>query len=183
MNHFSGDNCCSESIYTDWFILLFVIGLLVGVIKDMYQFGRRRFFSSASNCLTVAIVTFFILHYVIWWTAAQNILNDGVKTREGLVKHHSHKGLLFSEGFICVGVLLAFFYNLSFMQANPSIGPLLRAFIEMLIDVGKFSLYFFFIFLAFVVSFTKLYTQYLAGIRYVTQNQGNSTIGEGAIRR
>ena len=183
MNHFSGDNYCSQSLYTDWFIVFFVIGLLVGVIKDMYQFGRRRFFSNASNCLTVAIVTFFILHYVIWWTSAQDILNEGFKRREGFVKHHSYRGLLISEGFICVGVLLAFFHNLFFMQANPSIGPLLRALIEMLIDVAKFFLYFFFIYLAFAVSFTKLYTQYLAGKRYFRQNQGNTTIDEGGISR
>ena len=133
--------------------------------------------------MNVAIVTFFSLHYVIWWTIAEKILNDGVKTPEGFVKHHSHKGLLISEGFISVGVLLAFIHNLFFLQANPSIGPLLRAFIEMLIDVAKFFLYFFFIFLAFAVSFTKLYTQYLAGKRYFSQNQGNSMIDQGANRR
>ena len=153
------------------------------VVKDLYQFGRRRFFSDAFNCMAVAIVTFFIPHYVIWWATALEILSDGVKTKEGFLEHPSHKGLLISEGFLSVGVLLAFFYNLSFMQANPTIGPLLRAFIEMLIDVAKFFLYFFFIFLAFAVSFTKLYTQYLAGKRYFTQNQGNSTIHRDALRR
>lgn len=167
------------SIY-DWFILLFVIGFVVEVVKDLYQFGRQRFLSDAFNCMTVAIVTFFISHYVIWWVTAQEILSDGVKTKEEFLEHPSHKGLLISEGFISVGVLLAFFYNLSFMQANPSIGPLLHAFIEMLIDVAKFFLYFFFIFLAFAVSFTKLYTQYFAGKRYFTRNQGNSTIGRDA---
>ena len=183
VNHFSSDIYCSESLYTDWFILFFVIGLLVGVIKDLYQFGRRRFFSFPCNCMTVAIVTFFSLHYVIWWTTAETILNDGIKTSEGFVKHPPHKGLLISEGFISVGLLLAFIHNLSFMQANPTIGPLLRAFVEMLIDVAKFFLYFFFIFLAFAMSFTKLYTQYLAGKRYFTQNQGNSMIDQGANRR
>ena len=174
---------CSQSLYTDWFILLFVIGFVAEVIKDLYQFGRRRFFSDAFNCMTVAIVTFFICHYVIWWVAAREMLRDGVKTQEGFFEHPSHNGLLISEGFISVGVILAFFYNLSFMQANPSIGPLLHAFIEMLIDVVKFFLYFFFIFLAFAVSCTKLYTQYLAGKRYFTQNQGNSTIYKDARRR
>ncbi|XP_044173394.1 short transient receptor potential channel 4-like isoform X2 [Acropora millepora] len=171
----------SRSSTYDWFILLFVIGFVVEVVKDLYQFGRRRFFSDTFNCMAVAIVTFFIPHYIIWWVTAREILSDGVKTKEEFLEHPSHEGLLISEGFISVGVLLAFFYNLSFMQANPSIGPLLRAFVEMLIDVAKFFLYFFFIFLAFAVSFTKLYTQYLAGIRSFTQNQGNSTIGRDAL--
>ena len=152
------------------------------VIKDLYQFGRRRFFSDTFNCMAVAIVTFFIPHYVIWWVTTREILSDGVKTKEEFLEHPS-QGLLISEGFISVGVLLAFFYNLSFMQANPTIGPLLHAFIEMLIDVAKFFLYFVFIFLAFAVSFTKLYTQYLAGKRSFTQNQGNSTIGRDALMR
>ncbi|KAK2565984.1 Short transient receptor potential channel 5 [Acropora cervicornis] len=155
------------SIY-DWFILLFVIGLLVGVIKDLYQFGRRRFFSYPCNCMTVAIVTFFSLHYVIWWTTAEKILNDGVKTSEGFVKHPPHKGLLISEGFISVGVLLAFIHNLSFMQANPTIGPLLRAFVEIL---GK-SLW---------VTFWALFGQIDLGFFHVKEKGFESITNAGII--
>ena len=56
---------------------------------------------------------------------------------------------------------MAFVHNLSFFQANTSIGPLLNAFIQMLIDVAKFFVYFFFFFLAFAVSLTELYAVYV----------------------
>lgn len=68
--------------------------------------------------------------------------------------------MLVSYCFLAVGILLAFAQNLSFIQANSTTGPLLHAFIQMLIDVAKFFLYFVFVFLAFAVSFTKLYLQY-----------------------
>ena len=134
--------------------------------------------------MTVAIVTFFISHYVIWWVTVQEIKSDGVKTKEEFLKHPSREGLLVSEGFISVGVLLAFFYNLSFMQANPSIGPLLHAFTEMLVDVGKFFLYFSFIFLAFGVSVNNLITQFVVAVRLLeAQEQGNSTMDYDAFMR
>lgn len=43
---------------------------------------------------------------------------------------------------------------------------MLNAFIQMLIDAAKFFFYFGFVFLAFAVSFTKLYSQYNAAKEY-----------------
>ena len=78
--------------------------------------------------------------------------------------------MLSSECFITLGVLLAFMRNFSFIQANASTGPLLHAFIRMLIDVAKFFLYFVFVFVAFAISFTKLYHQYVAAKAFLQQN-------------
>lgn len=68
--------------------------------------------------------------------------------------------MLVSYCVFSVAILLAFAQNLSFIQANSNTGPLLQAFIRMLIDAAKFFLYFIFVFVAFAVSFAKLYLQY-----------------------
>ena len=172
MSQFPGDNYCSGSLYTESFIIFFYIGLAVGFIKDLYQLGRRRFFSNVYNYIILAIVSLFSCHHLLWW-----LLSDGtpldLETELEFAIPSSPRSLLFSQGFRSVSILVAFFYNLSFMQANPRIGPLLHTFTEMLVDVGKFFLYFSFIFLAFGVSFNNLITQFVVA---VTQEQGNSTI-------
>ena len=80
--------------------------------------------------------------------------------------HPAYTIMLISECFLAVAILLAFVQNFSFIQANASTGPLLHAFIEMPIDVTKFFLYFIFVFLAFAVSFTKLYLQHERAKQY-----------------
>ena len=151
--------------HADWVVVLFVIGLLVDVIRDLYQQGRVRFFSNRYNCIAVMIVTFFVLHYIIWW-AGRVALTHSVNSLEDFANQRSYRIMLLSECFLAVAVLLAFVQNFSFIQANSSTGPLLHAFTQMLMDVGKFFLYFAFIFLAFAVSFTKLYMQYWTAKQY-----------------
>ncbi|XP_068688951.1 transient receptor potential-gamma protein-like isoform X2 [Montipora foliosa] len=165
----------SHYAFNDWLVLSFIIGLLVDVIKDLYDFGIRSFFSHVSNRMALATVVFFVSHYIIWWSAWAVMSRDGVHSPEHYANHELHDIMLVSEGVLAIGILLAFFHNLSFMQASSSIGPLLGAFVEMMYDVGKFALYFFFIFLGFAVSFTKLYTQYLAGRSYFLSQVENAT--------
>ena len=145
------------------------------VIKDWLQLRRKRFFSYVPNCMALATVVFFVSHYIIWWSAWAVMSRDGPHAPEHYSNHELHDVMLVSEGVLAIGILLAFFNNLSFVQASSSIGPLLGAFVEMMIDVGKFALYFFFIFLAFAVSFTKLHTQYLAGRSYFLSHVENAT--------
>ena len=83
-------------------------------------------------------------------------------TLEDNAVKRSYTIMLSSESFVSLGILFAFVQNVSFFQVNASVGPLLNALTRMLIDVGKFFLYFAFIFLAFAVGFTKLYMQYNA---------------------
>ena len=182
MSQFLGDSYCSESLYTEWFIDLFVFGLAVGFIKDWYQIGRQRFFSNASNYITLATVTLFTSENFILWHSDQEKFD--LKTLQELDTPLTPWNLLLAQSFLSVGVLMAFFYNLFFIQANPTIGPLLHAFTEMLIDVAKFFFYFSFIFLAFAVSFAKLKTQYLEvkGLILI-QNHGNSSIDNVPFER
>lgn len=180
VSQFLGDSYCSESLYTEWFIDLFVFGLAVGFIKDWYQIGRQRFFSNASNYITLATVTLFTSYNFILWYSDKFDL----KTLQKLDTPPTPGNLLLAQSFLSVGVLMAFFYNLFFIQANPRIGPLLHAFTEMLIDVAKFFFYFSFIFLAFAVSFAKLQTQYLEvkGLIQI-QNHSYSSIGNVSFER
>lgn len=149
-----------EYSIVDWLVLFFVIGLLVEVIKDVYQQGKDRFCSDHWNYLAVALVTSFAIHYSVWW-AGRALLAEKVDTMEW--ETHTRDGygvILASYCFFAVGILLSFTRNLSFIQANSITGPLLHAFTQMLVDVARFFLYFVFVFLAFAVSFTKLYLQY-----------------------
>lgn len=153
--------------YADWVVLIFVLGQLVDIIKEVYQQGRVRFFSNNWNYLTVATVTSFLLHYAFWWAGRAGLRDklDSMKW-ESHTKYRSYTMVLFSDCFLAVAVLLAFVQNFSFIQANSVTGPLLQAFKQMLLDVTKFFFYFFFVFLAFVVSFTKLYLQYEKARQY-----------------
>ena len=148
-------------LFKDWIVLVYVIGHLIDVIKDVYQQGRTHFFSSHWNYLAVASVTTFVLHYVIWWTG-RSILTDDPQTMkwESHAHDRGYATMLVSYCVFSVAILLAFAQNLSFIQANSNTGPLLQAFIRMLIDAAKFFLYFIFVFVAFAVSFAKLYLQY-----------------------
>ena len=131
------------------------------VVKDVYQQGRVRFFSNKWNYLAVATVTSFVLYYVIWWSARATLKDklDSLQW-ENHAQDRSYTVLLVSECLHAVAILLAFAHNFSFIEANAFTGPLLQAFIQMLFDMMKFFFFFIFAFLAFVVSFTKLYLQY-----------------------
>ena len=148
------------------------------VIKDFYQQGRVRFCTNSWNYLAVATVTSFALHYVIWWIGRATLAEkmDSMEW-ETHAKGRGYTIILVSHCFLAVGILLGFARNLSFIQANPSTGPLLHAFIQMLIDVAKFFMYFIFVFLAFAVSFTKLYLQYDKGRQHLLlRKDGTSSL-------
>ena len=134
-----------------------MIGLTLDLIKDVVQQGRVRFFSYHWNYLAVATVVSYGLGSALWWTS---IDFDVVGVLLHGEERFSPELEIASNSFRALAILLAFVYNLSFFQANTSIGPLLNAFIQMLFDVAKFFLYFIFVFLAFAVSFTELYTLY-----------------------
>ena len=130
-------------------------------MKEIYQQGRVRFFSNNWNYLAIATVMSFILHYVIWWSG-RAVLKDKLDSLqwENHAQNRAYVALLSSQCILAVAVLLAFIQNFSFFQANSTIGPLLQAFIQMLSDVVKFFFYLSFVFLAFFVSFAKMYLQY-----------------------
>ena len=102
------------------------------------------------------------------------MLTEKVQKWETHLKDRGYTVILVSYCFFAVGILLAFAQNLSFIQANSTTGPLLHAFIQMLIDVAKFFLYFVFVFLAFAVSFTKLYLQYDKARRHFKLNEAGT---------
>ncbi|KAJ7372250.1 hypothetical protein OS493_019694 [Desmophyllum pertusum] len=162
-------------VITDWIILLFVIGHLVDLVKQVYHKGRVRFFSDYWNYLAVATVMLFLIHYLIWWTGRTALIGklDSL-TWENHAKDQSYTIVLISDCLLAVAILLAFTQNLSYIQANSTIGPLLQAFIKMLFDVMKFFFYFIFVFLAFVVSFTKLYLQYLKAKEHFLSSPGQT---------
>lgn len=150
------------------YVRIFVIGLLVDLIKDVLQYGRSRFFSYHWNYLASTMVVSFVLGDVIWLIGRVTLPSVSQSlTLEDHAVLRSYKIMLSAESFLSLGILQAFALNLSFLsQENASIGPLLNAFIQMLIDVAKFFLYFGFVFLAFAVSFTKLYSQYNTAKEY-----------------
>lgn len=150
------------------YVRIFVIGLLVDLIKDVLQNGRSRFFSYHWNYLASTMVVSFVLGDVMW-LIGRVTLPSGFQslTLEDHAVFRSYTIMLSAESFLSLGILQAFALNLSFLsQENASIGPLLNAFIQMLLDAAKFFFHFVFVFLAFTVSFTKLYSQYNAAKEY-----------------
>lgn len=153
------------------------MGQLVDIIKEVYQQGRARFFSYKWNYLAVVTVASFLLHYVFWW-AGRSVLKTKLDslTWQNHAKHLSYTIVLTSDCFLSVAILLAFVQNVSFAEANSTIGPLLQAFIKMLFDVMKFFFNFSFVFLAFVVSYTKLYLQYEKAREYFVSSPVGTNI-------
>lgn len=150
-----------------------MIGLTVDLIKDIVQQGRVRFFSYHWNYLAVATVVSYGLSSALWWTSLYFYL-AGLVSQEEEAKARELE--ITSYSFRALAILLAFVHNLSFFQANTSIGPLLNAFIQMLFDVAKFFLYFIFVFLAFAVSFTELYTLYQREISFPAKPKQESNL-------
>lgn len=150
-----------------------MIGLTVDLIKDIVQQGRVRFFSYHWNYLAVATVVSYGLGSALWWTSLYFYL-AGLVSQEEEAKARELE--ITSYSFRALAILLAFVHNLSFFQANTSIGPLLNAFIQMLFDVAKFFLYFIFVFLAFAVSFTELYTLYQREISFPAKPKQESNL-------
>lgn len=133
--YFQLDYVLTSCIYfcfrTDWVVLLFVFGQLVDIIKEVYQQGRIRFFSNNWNCLALATLTSFLLHYVFWWAGRVALMGKlDSMTWETHAKYRSYKIVLTSDCFLAVAILLAFAHNFSFIQVNSTIGPLLQAFIK-----------------------------------------------------
>lgn len=148
------------------------------IIKDLYQQGKARFCSYHWNNLAVACVTSFAVHYAIWWAGRASIEQEVSSMKwETHAQDRGYAIILASYSLFALGILLAFAQNLSYIQANPSTGPLLHAFIKMLMDVAKFFFYFVFVFLAFAVSFTKLYLQYDKARKHflLSQSAANQT--------
>ncbi|RMX49199.1 hypothetical protein pdam_00005868 [Pocillopora damicornis] len=159
----------------DWVIFMFVLGHIVDVVKQFYHVGRVRFFSSHWNYLAVATVLSFVLHYIFWWSGRSVLVKKlETMTWANHADEFSYTIVLVSDCFFAVAILLAFTQNLAFIQANATIGPLLQAFMRMMFDVMRFFFYFIFVFLAFVVSFTKLYLQYAKARQYFLTSSGDS---------
>ena len=114
------------------------------------------------------MVVSFVLGDVIWLIGRVTLPSGSQSlTLEDHAVLRSYTIMLSAESFLSLGILQAFALNFSFLsQENASIGPLLNAFIQMLIDAAKFFFYFVLVFLAFAVSFTKLYSQYNAAKEY-----------------
>ena len=111
--------------------------------------------------MALALVTLLVLHHLIWWVGLSILkAQPPPMTWESHADNRGYKVILASYCILAVAILLAFVKNLSFFEANPITGPLLQAFIRMIIDVAKFFLYFIFVFLAFAISLTNLYLQY-----------------------
>ena len=99
-------------------------------------------------------------------------------TWESHADNRGYKVILASYCIFAVAILLAFVKNLSFFEANSITGPLLQAFIRMIIDVAKFFLYFIFVFLAFAISLTNLYLQYDKAREHFHQNNSGTSQGD-----
>lgn len=154
---------------------MFVLGHIVDIVKQFYHVGRVRFFSSHWNYLAVATVLSFVLHYIFWWSGRSVLVKKlETMTWANHADEFSYTIVLVSDCFFAVAILLAFTQNLAFIQANATIGPLLQAFMRMIFDVMRFFFYFIFVFLAFVVSFTKLYLQYAKARQYFLTSSGDS---------
>lgn len=152
-----------------------MLGHIVDLVRLFYRVGRARFFSNYWNFLAVATVLLFLFHYTLWWSGRTVLIRKlESMTWENHAEDRSYAIVLISDCFLAVAILLAFTQNLSFIQANSTIGPLLQAFVRMLFDVMKFFFYFIFVFLAFVVSFTKLYLQYEKARQYFLLSSAES---------
>lgn len=131
--------------------------------------------------MALALVALLVLHRVILWVGL-SILKEQPPpmTWESHTDNRGNKVILASYCILAVAILVAFVKNLSFFEANVNsiTGPLLQAFIRMIINVAKFFLYFIFVFLAFAINLTNLYFQYDKARKHFLPNNSGTSQGD-----
>ncbi|XP_031558505.1 transient-receptor-potential-like protein [Actinia tenebrosa] len=162
-----GGNTMEISL-TNVFVTLWVIGLILEEIKELYRQGRQRYFSQWWNIVTIVMLVMFILAGLLWM-----IGYSAITEKDALSKPHlqaifgrvSHKAafqvLLLSSSFYAMAFLLSFLHISNALQVNSTIGPLHLSLVQMCRDLSKFLLLFCVMYFAFALAVRKVYSQYV----------------------
>ncbi|EDO48346.1 predicted protein, partial [Nematostella vectensis] len=141
--------------FSDILITIWIFGLIVQELKDMWRQGKERYLSQWWNLVTLAMLGLFIISGILW--VAGSALSV---SKEGSLAE-SYRFILLANAFFTIGVLLAFLHFSNAVQVNSTLGPLQLSLVKMVKDILKFLLLFFLIYLAFVVALRRVYSQYV----------------------
>ncbi|XP_032221589.1 short transient receptor potential channel 3 [Nematostella vectensis] len=177
----------------DILITIWIFGLIVQELKDMWRQGKERYLSQWWNLVTLAMLGLFIISGILWVAgSALSVSKEGslavsfqqvLGLTEGIKE--SYRFILLANAFFTIGVLLAFLHFSNAVQVNSTLGPLQLSLVKMVKDILKFLLLFFLIYLAFVVALRRVYSQYVwAGKTFLNQTSTTSEFAsvQGSMR-
>lgn len=147
---------------SEWLILVWLIGMIFQKSKELWTQGPGRFFGQWWNVLSSIMIAFFMTSYALRLTAYGITGNWAVldPIRE-FSPSFSYKIILLSNSLFSMGMLLSFINLSDVFQINDFLGPLQLSLYYLVLDVLKFLLFFFWIFVGFSLSIRSLYSHYI----------------------
>lgn len=140
-------------------------------VQEFFTQGISIYFKQLWNTLSLFMIIFFLCSYTLRLYAFGATGNsadlDHIKS-SGRTSQ-LYKIILVSNSFFSIGMLLSFILLSDALQTNKFLGPLQLSLRLLLLDVIKFMLFFFLIFVGFGLSLRKLYSNYINTQQYMAE--------------
>ncbi|XP_033631604.1 transient-receptor-potential-like protein [Asterias rubens] len=141
-------------------ILIFVIGMIWGECKQLWEEGLKAYIRQWWNWLDFIMLTLYLATYSLRLTAVY-LLPASVYAKE--IPRHlwpASDPTLIAECLFAMANVFSFARIIYLFQANPYLGPLQISLGCMLIDIAKFFFIFFLVLLSFACGMHQLYWYY-----------------------
>ncbi|XP_071506041.1 short transient receptor potential channel 7-like [Diadema antillarum] len=169
--------------FLQWIMAIFVLGLLWGEIKQIFQEGYRNYLSSVWNWIDIAMLNLLISSLLLRGavsakaTAAMGYFNTN-GTCEALERNktqavnflywlntdrkdwHDYDPQLIAESLFAMANILSFSRITYILPVNQFLGPLQISLMRMIGQIMRFGAVFIVVFLAFFCALTNLYWNY-----------------------
>ncbi|XP_012142580.2 short transient receptor potential channel 4 isoform X2 [Megachile rotundata] len=142
-----------------WILVLYIVSYTWASIRLCVIHGPERYFTSAWNWFDLIMIFLFILTFMYWITAAIDVRINGQLELERKY-WHKYDPTLIAEGIFCWATIMAFLKLMHICQLDYNLGPLQLSLGKMFKDVGKFTVLFSIMMLAFTAGTCKLYQYY-----------------------
>ncbi|XP_048585309.1 short transient receptor potential channel 3 isoform X2 [Nematostella vectensis] len=145
-------------VLIDWGILLFVLGLFLQEMKDLYFQGAFRYIRQWWNIISLLMVVLFLISYSLCLTAYLSPQTSPPHLKNLAVR--SSQLSLLANSFFAFAMVFSFIHLTNFLQVSDVFGPLQLSLYMLFADLIKFFVFFFVLFMAFGLSLRKLYSHY-----------------------
>lgn len=135
--------------------MLFVLGLLIQEIVEIWRQGAFIYFSKWWNVVDTVIILTFMVAYVLW-LVAWRVYGEWKPQK---------KSFIVADAIYASASVIAYFHLAHFFQVNSTLGPLQLSLYKMLRDVLKFLAIFLLLYFAFATGVAKIYSYYVASQR------------------
>ncbi|KAK3739819.1 hypothetical protein QZH41_009065, partial [Actinostola sp. cb2023] len=158
---------------------MFIVLLMMASFQDkLYDsiatptvIGFRRYVNQWWNTISCVMLILFVLSYILFMIAY------GISGKYAIIDSLYieftptlwYKITLVSNGLFSVAMVLSFVHLSSAFQVSVMFGPMQLSLYRILVDVGKFLVFFFTLFMAFGFSLRRLYSHYISTQMHLTR--------------